>query len=281
MKPVAVVTMVYNEDVFLPIWVKYYGDLFGRENLYVLDNQSDDGSTSNLGDVNVIRIPWSFEFNKNRRRFISQFCNALLIYFDTVIYTDCDEILLAGKKIGTLKDFVEQMNKTHATALGFELFQDIEREAPLDLSRPILEQRKKIYFSAPMCKTLVIRKPITWSAGFHHASRRPSFGGLFLLHLSNMDLDIRLKRQALMRTLELKDLGPHKRAPDAEVLQLFKRASLAQVSELRCLNEIRKAIQESVEFFPKTGFYGVPRDARRSFPFRVFYLRGITNLVIV
>lgn len=136
MKTVAVVTMVYNEDVFLPIWIRYYGSLFGSNSLYVLDNGSTDGSTSGLDPVNIIRIPRTVHFNRDRRLFISQFCTALLQYFDVVIYTDCDEILFTTARTGTLADYVEQLDRSHATAIGLDLFQDLDRETEIDLSRP-------------------------------------------------------------------------------------------------------------------------------------------------
>ena len=52
---IAALTMVFNERHLLPIWVHHYGSAIGRENLYVVDDGSDDGSTSGLGDVKVMR----------------------------------------------------------------------------------------------------------------------------------------------------------------------------------------------------------------------------------
>lgn len=281
MKSVAAVTMVYNEDVFLPIWIRYYGELFGEKNLYILDNESTDSSTSALGSANVIRVPRTEHFNLNRRLFISQFCSALLQYFDAVVYTDCDEILFTTTRVGTLGDYIEQLDRTHATAVGLELFQDLNGETEIDLTCPILEQRKKAFFSAPMCKTLVIQRPITWSSGFHLSTRRPVFDRLLLVHLSNMDLKIRLQRQALMRTIEAVDLGPHKRTPDSVVCELFKKASSKEVSAPRELFQLRKQFIESVEFFPRTGFYGLAPEARQRFPLRVFHFRSIVDAVVV
>lgn len=281
MKSVAVVTMVYNEDVFLPIWIRYYGGLFGNDNLYVLDNASTDGSTSGLDRVNTIRIPRTLHFNRDRRLFISQFCTALLQYFEVVIYTDCDEILFATKRIGTLGDYVEQLDRSHATAIGLELFHDISDEKEIDLSRPILEQRRKVFFSPPMCKTLVIKRPITWGAGFHRSTRRPVFDSLLLLHLSSMDLGIRLKRQAMMRDMEAIDLGSHKRAPDSEVQEIFQKLSSRSVSEPRELNLLRRKFISSVEFFPKSGFYGLSEESLRHIPYRVFYLRSIVDNIFI
>ena len=54
----AVLTMVYNESVFLPIWLRYYSRFFAPEDIYVLDHQSDDGSTNGGG---FVRVPLEHE----------------------------------------------------------------------------------------------------------------------------------------------------------------------------------------------------------------------------
>ena len=40
----------------LPLWVNYYGGQFGAENLYVVDDNSEDGSTDDL-PCDVLHIP--------------------------------------------------------------------------------------------------------------------------------------------------------------------------------------------------------------------------------
>src|SRR5436190_17272313 len=47
----AALTMVQNEAVFLPIWLRYYSRFFGPDDLYVLDHDTSDGSTDRDGFV--------------------------------------------------------------------------------------------------------------------------------------------------------------------------------------------------------------------------------------
>lgn len=44
----AVFTIVKNESVYLPIWLRYYKKYFNDKDIYVLDHESTDGSTENL-----------------------------------------------------------------------------------------------------------------------------------------------------------------------------------------------------------------------------------------
>lgn len=42
MTKITIGTMVKNEDDIVAEWIEYYGELFGYENLYIIDNYSDD-----------------------------------------------------------------------------------------------------------------------------------------------------------------------------------------------------------------------------------------------
>lgn len=45
---VAALTMARDEAEMLPRWLDYYGGQFGSDNVMVIDDNSVDGSTSNL-----------------------------------------------------------------------------------------------------------------------------------------------------------------------------------------------------------------------------------------
>ena len=49
MKDCAVFTIVKNEKLFLPIWIKHYKKFFDNYDIYILDHESNDDSTKNLG----------------------------------------------------------------------------------------------------------------------------------------------------------------------------------------------------------------------------------------
>src|SRR5437867_8001174 len=95
----AVITFVYNEAVNLPIWRRYYGGIFGERNLFVIDHSSSDGSTDDLGDMNKLWLHREELDERKRSLFIAPFVKGLLEYFDTVIYTDCDEIIVPDLRV--------------------------------------------------------------------------------------------------------------------------------------------------------------------------------------
>src|SRR5208282_4196404 len=54
---IAIVTMVYNERVNLPIWIRHYTNHCPGATLFVIDHGSDDGSTQGLIGVNLVPLP--------------------------------------------------------------------------------------------------------------------------------------------------------------------------------------------------------------------------------
>ena len=54
----ALLTIVRDEPVFLPIWLRYYSRYFAEDDIHVLDHGSIDGSTEVGG---FVRIPVEHE----------------------------------------------------------------------------------------------------------------------------------------------------------------------------------------------------------------------------
>lgn len=198
---VAVVTMVYNEPHFLPIWLRYYAKHFGEACCYIVDHGSTDGSTNRLCGANIIRIPRSPLDDRKRGAFISQLCSSLLNWFDTVIYTDVDEFLVPDPEAySSLDDFCQKNKSPVVWAIGINLYHIASAEPPIEADLPILTQRQWGRFAFAMCKPLVTRVPITWTPGFHSCDHTMKFEPLFLFHLHHYDFPTALDRLSKTRT---------------------------------------------------------------------------------
>ncbi len=196
----AVVTMVYNEPDFLPIWLRYYGAQVGLENCFIVDHGSDDGSTDGLAPANIVRIPRS-EFDEHKRAAsVSDFCASLLQWYDFVAYVDVDELLVPDPAIvPNLLAFCTSDRSGVTTAVGLDLFHMMGHESPVDLSQPILGQRRAARLGFNMCKPSLIRRPIRWDIGFHSYPGPAVFDGLYLFHVAMMDYDMGMRRQEKRR----------------------------------------------------------------------------------
>lgn len=232
---VAAVTMAFNEPAHLPLWARHYARQVGGRNCYVIDHGSDDGSTAGLGDINVIRIPRSAQDDERRARFLSQFCASLLAWYDWVIHSDVDEIVLPDPyRCETLATYCADPLPDVVTAIGFNLHHVPDAEPPLDLARPVTRQRRWARFSSAMCKPVLIRRPVAWVPGFHCAVDAPVvFDRLYLFHLRWFDRTLGLERLAKTRAMPWADAdaGAWQRVQDAEFVALMERiAALPQRS---------------------------------------------------
>ena len=239
---VAAVTMVYNEAVYLPIWLKHYGAQVGIENCYVVDHGSDDGSTEGLVGCNVVRIPRSPYDPHKQSAFNSMFCSSMTHWYDRVIYSDVDEILLADPKIASdLTEYCRRPLPDVVTAIGLNNIHRPDDESPFDPARPVSIQRPYVFCASSMCKPLLIRKPIVWSPGSHSSDAPTVFDHLYMFHLRWFDLPYGLQR--LRKTREMAwahDIaGAHQRSDDAKL-----EATHRGFARLRC--------RDGLEFDPAT-----------------------------
>ncbi len=218
---VAAVTMVYNEAVYLPIWLKHYGAQVGIENCYVIDHGSDDGSTVGLKGCNVVRIPRSPYDPHKQSAFNSLFCSSMTHWYDRVIYSDVDEILLADPKVApTLAEYCRRPLPDVVTAIGLNLIHRPDHEPEFDPSRPVSVQRPYAFIASSMCKPLLIHKPITWSPGSHSSDAPMVFDHLYMFHLRWFDLPYGLRRLRKTREMAWASLeaGAHQRFEDEKFI---------------------------------------------------------------
>jgi len=192
---VAAITMAANEGPMLQRWVDHYAKHVGRQHLIVLDDNSTDGSTEGL-DVTVHhlpKMPGGDDFVPARMDLMSGLAQGLLAVYDYVIFTDVDEFLIPDPaKYETLPQLIAAKGYPPilaALALNVVHVPALEPE-PLDLSRPILEQRSYAKFTKLMCKPSTKRVPARWALDTHGITTETPFAvdpELFMVHLKFAD----------------------------------------------------------------------------------------------
>ena len=166
----AALTMVRDERVMLPRWLAHYGRECGVDNLFVIDDNTTDGSTVGL-PCSVIRIPsWGDKhFETTRMKLVSNIAAGLLEAYDAVLFADADEFLVADpKRHDGLVDLVSKRSTVDVLAAqALNVVHDAAREGPLDPERPVLGQRQWAKFIPLMCKPAIKRVAAPWVAGSH------------------------------------------------------------------------------------------------------------------
>jgi SEC-C motif/Glycosyl transferase family 2 len=228
-KPVAAITMVFNESLLLPIWLNYYGSKFGQENLFVIDDGSNDMSIRNSNIVNLISRKRGYWDDRERARTLSYFHEELLRYYDVVLYADADEFIVLDPKLEiSLKDYLISSDKQWINPIGLNVLHDWPREGPLDLTKPLFTQRAYVQFDHLYCKPTISRVPMRWTVGLHFSARAPCYAtDLYLFHLRAMDYDISKARIRNFNSVPLSEdsvrnnYGFYWRMPEQEYLNLF------------------------------------------------------------
>jgi len=170
----AIFTVVKNENIFLPFWLKHYSKWF--DDIYVLNHESTDDSmeTSHrdydfreiriagpggVGDVDIYLLDE-----------VSKFQKSLLHDYEWVLYVEADEfVILNPFKFKHLDDYINKLREEDfITFSGREPLQFTNETEPIQWNRPVLQQR--VYWWAPAAyhKTLLSRVPLNWVKGFHY-----------------------------------------------------------------------------------------------------------------
>lgn len=202
MKKIAVITMARNDNFFLNRWIKYYGEQFGQENLYIYLDGEDQTAPKNTNQTNIFFVPRIAEHvvkaEKKRLQFLSTKAAELLKKYDIILGVDADEFLILDSKTNeTLAEYLSKISgKISISGLGVDVAQHLKKEAALDYDLPFFAQRSYAVLSSRYTKPSVIFKPVHWGAGFHRIKGHNFYidKNLYLIHFGSVDYDMIIKK---------------------------------------------------------------------------------------
>lgn len=199
----AVFTMMSNEKVMLPIWLSYYSHYFKGEDIFVLThNSSEEHMRESREKFKFNELPKNYGsvFDADEQlKIVKDFQRELLNKYDYVLYTDVDEIVVPDPDLYKgLDEYIDLCGKEYVYCKGYEVLHSRELEADLDISKPLLQQRKYWAFNIAISKPLLSRIPLDWINGFHQLTEHTSDEvvktkidpRLYLLHLNRIDYKI-------------------------------------------------------------------------------------------
>lgn len=179
------VTFTHNNSTYLSKWKDYYGQFMDLEIINVDEHiRHDWGATvKNLNNT-----------------------QHLLDEHKIILYADVDEFIIPNplkyKDLGEYLEGVEENKR----ATGFNI---IEREGDLklDLSKPVLSQRKYWQRDPIYDKTVIITKPTRFYNNHHSENEPRPDSDLVLMHLRDADIQSAIDRlKSLGRTFNSQDL---------------------------------------------------------------------------
>lgn len=191
-RSLAVFTIVQNESIFLPLWLAYYGRYFNQQDIYVLDHNSDDGSTMNVGGrCRLISVHRAESFDHFwLKTTVERFQAFLLQSYRMVLFTEVDEFVIPDPaQYCDLAGYVIARDRSVVRCSGYNIVHQPD-ELPLRFEMPILKQRRFWQRDRAYDKRLLSNVPLTWTMGFHgelSLGDAPPDAGLFLVHLHRVD----------------------------------------------------------------------------------------------
>lgn len=271
---VAVMTMVRDDSFFLEKWVAYYGGLFGRENLYVINHGHGDSVKQIAEGCNIVGIPGDphKNFDMKRWRMLNGLMVGLRNYHDHVIVGDVDELVVLDPELGT--DLLTYLSDTKAnrvlTPLGLEVMHRIDIEDEV-IDQKIIGPRRHVRLAPHYSKPCIISMPTKLARGGHFAEskqlRTPP--ELFLFHLKFCDfaeysaaMDRRNEVTESVNVESVKDasIGRHwfaeARGEDKEVFEAMAQYPLQDGFDMA---PFRKAMHDSWAERGNTGFWHFDR----------------------
>jgi hypothetical protein len=200
---VAVLTQCFNEGEMLLYWERFYGEQFGYENLYILNNASTDGSCQRLNPAtNVINMPAvkvdHVEFAQGQ----GHFQRFLLMRYDWVLKIDADELIVIE---GGLRDALDLLPPgTYLPELALEPVQNLETEAPFRFDGTVGEQRSHfIIADEGVIRPLLSSRPTTWTPGNHLCFEGAKvLKGLTVVHLKYFDINFLLNKNTRWSSMD-------------------------------------------------------------------------------
>lgn len=220
-----------NEKYLLPIWLKYYSNLFGMENLYVIDHQTTDGSTENLKcNYEVLDDCATDELQRFGSHDYPKLWNVILKKYEEllndyqyVINIDSDEIIMANPdKYRDLRHYVESMG-VYSRCIGYEIVHRRREEPDLQWNKLICEQRKYWIRESNMDKPAITSKMLDWMIGKHYIKNHRNEltdPDLILCHLHRVDYNFS-KAKYFMDENVIEKLTGSKKIDDISFQRLF------------------------------------------------------------
>lgn len=189
-------TMVRDDYFFLERWIRYYGGLFGKSALYIVNHGGNPRVAEIAEGCTVINIPDMFNemFDAMRWRMLTHFANGLRSYYEFVVVGDVDEYVLPDPKQGAdLVDFLGKRRRgVTVTPVGLEVVHrpDIERDTIGE--GPMLGPRRHVRFTTAYSKPCILSKHSDLSRGGHYAKdpELKLFRNLYLFHMRYVDADL-------------------------------------------------------------------------------------------
>jgi hypothetical protein len=190
-KDSCIITYIHDEEYHFPIWIKYYSQFYKQEDIYVIfHNDSNNYDCDNLG-FNKLFLNTEYDHDfKQIHSFLKNKCSELLNYYNGIYLAECDEILWHPHGLNNRSKYYYYLPFAAIRCMAYEVpHQMYSGEANLDLTKPLLEQRKIWKENIWQRKPVFFKSAIDYWDNMHNFDEKFTFidASLVLVHLKTID----------------------------------------------------------------------------------------------
>ena len=269
----AALTMVRDDAFFLKAWLRHYGEVFGRENCYIVNHGRGEAVAELAAGCNIIGIPGDPHpnFDMKRWRLLNGLVEGLRAYYKYVVVGDVDELVVLDPEEGSdLKGWIaEQPGKRVLTPLGLEVIHRVDQE-PDPITDRILGPRMHVRPAPHYSKPCLVSYGTKIARGGHFTQydKLHTPDALYLLHLKFCDFDTYCgtmnQRNAVTEEIgaSVRDasIGRHwfaeARGEDRAVFEAFEGLEMQEGFDM---GPLRRKMQRTFKPRGDTGFYHFDR----------------------
>ncbi|MEP5632150.1 MAG: glycosyltransferase family 2 protein [Tateyamaria sp.] len=273
MQTVAAVTMVRDDAFFLKAWLRHYGEMFGRENCYIVNHGRGTVVAEMATGCNVIGIPGDPHKNFDVKRWglLNNLVGGLRKYYKHIVVGDVDELVVRDPDSGgSLRDLLEDAPEGRVlTPLGLEVIHRIDVEEAV-IDDQIIGPRRHVRPAPHYSKPCIVSAPVKIARGGHFTQSDKLYtpDDLYLLHLKFCDFGayVGVMDHRNQVTTEVKagvkeaSIGRHwfaeARGEDRDVFEAFAGLEMMDEFDMRPL---RRKMQRSFKPRGDTGYYQFDR----------------------
>lgn len=225
----AIFTIVKNESFFLPIWLKHYQHYFENQDIWILDHESNDGSTANLDTgINIIPVNHNKAFDYQwMLDTVKAFQQNLLNDYECVLFTEVDELVYTLKGLDiTINDFLLDTNTNFTTCRSYEIIHSFDEPGIAGISDIFDVRHYRCRYSNGCNKTLLSKVPLNWTIGFESIDADINFDyELYLAHIHRIDHETMYNRNLRASEWEFSEdnleMNAHNRILDKDELRVY------------------------------------------------------------
>ncbi len=171
MVKLAFVTMVWRDYWLLEKWVAHNSAVVPRDQLYVINHGGDPEIARIADGCNIFNIPReevTLDLTRRRWDLLGGMANGLLGFYDRVVVTDVDELILyVGDRPGGLIEHLEatEIEGSAIAPVGLNLIPTAEDGT--DPEAPVLTNHPNAVLSARYTKPCIVAEHVTYTVGGH------------------------------------------------------------------------------------------------------------------